>query len=124
MSLEEGAVPAWTINLWTVSIQLVSPTSGESSTLNLIQRKMSRGHLRGLPKISVQTPSQPMLLMPETLTGQHIEGSDELSPSQPFLSALASDIATAKAVRMQGVGHLRSHHVSNQTDLIVCGCDF
>jgi len=32
---------------WHVSIQLVSPTSGESSILNLIQRKMSRGHLRG-----------------------------------------------------------------------------
>ena len=30
-----------------VSIQLVSPASGESSTLNLIQRKMSRGSLRG-----------------------------------------------------------------------------
>ncbi len=75
-----------------VSIQLVSPTSGESSILNLIQRKMYRGHLRGLPKMSVQTPSQPMLLIPETLTRQYIEGSDELPSSQPFLSALASDI--------------------------------
>src|SRR4028119_647899 len=32
-------------------------------------------------------------------------------------------IATAKAVRTQGVGHPRPHHVNNQTDLIVCGCD-
>jgi hypothetical protein len=52
---------------------------------------MSRGHLRGLPKISVQTPSQPMLLIPETLTEQDIEGSDELPSSQPFLPALASN---------------------------------
>ena len=74
-----------------VSIQLVSPTSGEASTIHPIHRKVSRDHLRGLPKISVQIPSQPMLLIPETLTEQYIEGSDELPSSQPFLSALASD---------------------------------
>ena len=37
---------------------------------------------------------------------------------------ISDTIAIAKAVRMQGVGHLRSHHVNSQTALIVCGCDF
>jgi hypothetical protein len=44
--------------------------------------------------MSVQTPSPPMLLKPETLTGQYIEGSDEPTPSQPFLPSLASNITS------------------------------
>ena len=42
-----------------VSIQLVSPASGEASIIHHIQGKMSRGHLRGCPKLPLKTPSTP-----------------------------------------------------------------
>ena len=41
------------------SIQLVCPASGESSIIHPIQRKMSRGYLRGCPKSPLKTPSTP-----------------------------------------------------------------
>ena len=42
-----------------VSIQLVSPASGEASIIHPIQRNLSRGHLRGFPKLPIKTPSTP-----------------------------------------------------------------
>ena len=76
-----------------VSIQLVSPASGDQRVgtyiIHPIQRKMSRGHLRGGRKLSSQTPQIPPNKTLKPLPSNISRGSTTESMFQRFAYPLA-----------------------------------